>query len=374
MRQDMSNWYDEDFDIDTIEEFFAQSQEFTKQAIEKSGIKGFRHANFNFFEPLTQHSFTPRGIVVSSSRSISVWDTLLSIASHAYNTHFIISNRKPRKGDGSLLEQLPATVLIPSTLTNVIHHAGYLSKLTWGIEIRNVGKLRPVIGDDRPDPVYRGEESNRFFMSPRHPSKYYWWNNLWREEFTAKATPYGKYFYEHPMNRQIETLLILIKILSKYSPIRRELVVPLDCVIGGEPQLPTIDWTSVRLATLGNEWSQEPAKNRLLNNTEIERSDYASKEQRDEYFLRELNSLHAARVGFDNGNLDFIFEDKKLVKTAIKEFGGYMQELGYDTTNAEVACRMLTIARGGRLDIDQVYTKIAKKFVEERKGVELPNL
>lgn len=368
----MSNWYDEDFSTETIEEFFAQSQEFTKQAIEKSGIKGFRHASFNFYEPLTQHSFTPRGIVVSSSRSISVWDTLLSIASRAYNTHFIISNRKPRKGDGSLLEQLPATVLVPSTLTNVIHHASYLSKLAWGIEIRNVGRLRPVIGDERPDPVYRGEESTRFFMCPRQPSKYYWWNNLWREEFKAKATPYGKFFYEHPMNRQIETLMILIKILSKYSPIKRELVVPLDCVIGGEAHLPTIDWHQLRMAIFSNVYSQENAKNRLLNNTEIERSDYASKEQRDEYFLRELNSMHIDRVGFDTGNLDFIFGEGEMVTRNIKEYGGYLQELGYDTSNPEVSCRMLTVAHGGRLDIGQVYTTISRKLVQDRKGIELP--
>jgi hypothetical protein len=176
------------------------------------------------------------------------------------------------------------------------------------------------------------------------------------------------------MNRQIETLLILIKILSKYSPIARELVVPLDCVIGGEPHLPTIDWNQLRMATFGPEWGRENAKNRLINNTEIERSDYSAKEQRDEYFLRELNSLHSNRNGFDNGSLDFIFEDKKLVTKSIKEYGGFLQELGYDTSNPEVSCRMLTVSRGGRLDIGQVYTTIARKLVEDRKGIEIPKL
>jgi len=35
---------------------------------------------------------------------------------------------------------------------------------------------------------------------------------------------------------------------------------------------------------------------------------------------------------------------------------------------------MLTVSRGGRLDIGQVYTSIARKLVEDRKGIEIPKL
>lgn len=366
----MSRWYEEDFSVNTVEEFFKQCQEFTKQAIEKSGIKGLKHTSFNFFEPPSQHVFTPRGIVVSASKTVSIWDSLFAIASRAYNVNFIISNRKPRKGDGELLEQMPATILIPSTVTNVIHHASYLSKYTWGIEIRNVGKLRPVSGRDKPDPVYKGEETDKFFTSRRQPSKYYWWNDLWREEFDGRSVPYGKYFFEHPMNRQVEALLVLIRILSKYTPIRRELILPLDCIIGGEPHLPSIDWHAVRETFFGTEKTQEYSRNKLLNNIEVDKSDWNRKEQRDEYFLRELSIYHSNRVGFDNGQVDFIFDDKKLLTGSIKNLVEPIRELGYDPFDMELACRMMTLAHGGRADRDLLYTNIVNKLVAKRRGSE----
>jgi hypothetical protein len=200
--------------------------------------------------PPTEVPFIPSGAIIHSTRTRTMWDALRVIGSEAYGTHFVIaSHKKYPNPEFELLSSVPSTIFMPMGWESAVPHSAFLSTITWGIDLRNVGKLRPwrsPIGAD-PTPIFNGEETiDMFRYTKSQQPSFFWWDNLWRSKFNGHAEKWFNFYYEVPSFAQIKTLIILLRVLNALYPMTPSMVIPASCIRNIDPVTPHVPWDLVR--------------------------------------------------------------------------------------------------------------------------------
>ena len=208
-----------------------------------------------------EHEFVPTGAVIHASKTRNSMDALRAIARGNYGTHFVVGKNGARK-KGELSESVPCNVYAPMSIEHSVPHAGYLSDLTWGIDLVNLELLRAYYGhaDIKPRHIYREEFKKNFISRNRWVERhgkgvkidYYSRYNNWSEPFVAIGTM-PKYVnpdgdtYEAISLDQVMTLVILLRALNSISPLSCGMIVPASCVTyKAEPCFVGLNWTYLR--------------------------------------------------------------------------------------------------------------------------------
>jgi len=253
-------WQQKEIDPDIAWEFLVECQEnyknYTRRRVPSLLSVKNNHHRYDFVG-----DFLPTGAVIHESKTRSVADTLRCIARGVYGTHFVIERDGTMKAGGPLSEEVPFTIFAPMSLEHAVPHAGYLSDITWGIDIINNGLLRPRIrAENRPNGIYREDFKRANFSLPHLQSLGYNGNSPMEyftryEEWTTSSGDLpkqliGDLFYEQSHVLQFVTLIALLRALNAITPLNRALIVPASVVTSqANPVFGNLDWEYIREAT-----------------------------------------------------------------------------------------------------------------------------
>lgn len=371
-------WFEQDISVETATEFFDQMYSFTQEF-----IVNFAPEVKDCWPPTTilpQHYFDPKGIVIHTSGTTSIWNTLLNQTRNIYGSHVIICSKDHQFSanipqEYKLLRSLRSLALAPFKITQGILHSGYLSQDTFGIELRSAGRLRPFDMDTQPTPILPIEENHAVFHEDYNKSlRFYQPINAWRSKFNGPVYEWHGYYYEQPTMQQFFTLVVVAR--AMYALIKDNidlrLVIPGNCITNIFPELPIIPWDLFRNMMVGknvlthkNQGSNERGDVlktlfRTQRSCAYELEDID--DETDATLMERINERRW-RGQMDNGERTMLFDvdlNRKYSFVNKRRF----QEIGYhvDTRlDAHFAMQMLAISQNiGDRDEDEVF----KKFVE----------
>lgn len=359
----MRHWFEMIFDQRTVVEFFSECRQFTEEFIVNYAKEMSPTWPLTNILPRQHFDFEPNGAIVHTSESPSIWNTLHMCTRHIYGTHFLILSGRNTTITHHLkryplLSALPTPILMLYPIDAHVPHSGYLSAKTWGIELRNAGKLRPVRKGFPPLPLMPSEETDsNFRIKPGQSYEPYWRQNLWCLPFPGNVFQLDDYIYEMPTYHQLISLVILLRVLDTYTNgIDMRAVVPSNCVSGDQTKFPYFRWDLIRemAAKRGRirhvrEWMIHPT-----TNTPYE---YYDLEYEDESLLGELMEVMRWRGERDDGQLNMLYGDREFFLA--RGYRPILQPLGYDTSDPDFAMRMWAATRGLQEHKDnEIYGKI----------------
>jgi len=319
--------------------------------------------------------FQPEGAVVHISETPSMWNALRMQTGHVFASHFIVmaGQRTNYLDRFPLLKQLPSTVFMLYPFDTIIPHSGFMSPRTWGIELRNAGRLRPVPEGIDPMPLMPSEETDmNFVVADNERYDYYWRQNLWRYKFDGPVGRHKNEFYEIPTIAQVTSLIAILRVLDclqetddEYG-LDRRMVIPSNCVSAHQPKLPFIDWNAIRNVTLERdiikpEWH-------WMSHLHTGRCSFEGHDLDwdDESLTAEQFDGIRWRGDHDDGQMGMLNENRSfLLATAYKR---NLRELGYDTEDCNFALSLWAIAHGlGSAPDEIVYRRLNEEC--EFKGI-----
>jgi hypothetical protein len=364
--EDQCRWFEEDFDKETAIEFLLECQNFTSEYVLNHARELVTTWPLTNVMPKNVFQFKPEGAVVHISETPSMWNALHMQTRNLFSSHFLVMSgqRAMHLQNYPLLSQLPSTIFMLYPLDAMIPHAGYMSPRTWGIELRNAGRLRPVLTGNKPLPLMPSEETERNFMATDNV-KYdcYWRQDLWRHKFNGPVANFEDYYYELPTVSQVISLTALLRALDCVAEenngygLDRRLVIPSNCISAQHLKLPFINWNIIReqiiLRDVINpkwEWlaplSHDPCQ--------FEGHDL---DWEDESLLAEQFDDTRWRGERDDGQGVLLNESR-----AFKLASGYTRSLsmfGYDSTDPDFSLKMWAIARGMGTNAEElIYNRI----------------
>lgn len=369
-------WWNQEIDERTAVAFLKECQRYTEKAISKNqpDIKARR---FSHRMPTTEVPFIPFGAVVHTTRTKTVWDAMRVVGSEAYGTHFIIATHKGIKNaEFELLSSVPCTILMPMGWEAAVPHSSYLSTVSWGIDLRNVGKLRPwrsPIGSE-PTPIFVGEENvNTFrYVQPLEPS-FYWWENLWRSKFDGHVDKWFDFYYEVPTFGQIKSLIILLRVLNALNPLNPRFVLPASCVRNIDQVVPHVPWEIVRHFAFEAPDEKPTMEDFNYIFKRVQSYGDFTPTPSDDIFTTDNAKMQRWRNENDDGMLHFILNGPKVDFTGTRyglksRFIEDLDMLGYDTRDPDLAARLLVAAH--RMNPDRLDDVVAatRKKVEKLQG------
>lgn len=200
--------------------------------------------------------FSPQGVIVHTSGTKTLRQTISCNNRNVYASHFIIlSNRYAPKlelNKYKLARDLPATVIMPFAIDEYLPHSGYLSPVTWSIELRNRGILRPS-EENFISEVNPLEDHNSFRMWKKDPLYYYWQEDSWTSAYEGPAYTWQGFHYERYTIKQYLTLCIIIKCLQKIKKLNPALVIPSSGVNGDVFHSPLIPYDMMQWKIAGRD-------------------------------------------------------------------------------------------------------------------------
>jgi len=143
-------WYETEFTKETAKQFLEECWNFTATYV----LNNARELVPNW--PLTNtmsrsvFKYEPEGAIVHISETPSMWNALHMQTRHVFGTHFMLmagQRSKTVKMEYPLLGELPSTLFMMYPPEAIVPHSGFMSLRTWGIDLRNAGRLRPVIAE-----------------------------------------------------------------------------------------------------------------------------------------------------------------------------------------------------------------------------------
>jgi hypothetical protein len=364
-------WWNEDIDESTAIAFLKECQDYTRKTI-MAGQPDIKNRRFSHKLPNTEVPFVPLGAVIHSSRTKTIWDALRVIASQACGTHFLVTTHKGKANkEYDLLSTVPCSIFMPMGWESVVQHSAWLSTIAWGIDLRNVGKVRPwhsPIGSE-PTPIFVGEENDRTFKyANQGEPDFYWWDNLWRSKFDGNVDKWFDFYYEVPSFGQIKALIILLRVLNALHPLDKRAIVPASCVKNVEPVTPHVPWDLVRHFVFDSP-NEKPTMEDFGHQIPTAKS-YGDfhKGLADEVFVMDNAKLHTWRTENDDGMLHFLVNGREVDFTGTRrtlrnQFHDDLERLGYDaTTDIHFAARMFVAAHGMSPDrLDDTVVAVRKK-------------
>lgn len=256
----MSKWYEKDFDRDTAIEFLEQIAEDTEDMLNRRmrRVPKMRHSRFN----LTRE-FIPRGAVVHHSGTINDVDAFRAVERGLYGSHFLIS-RDISHRKNELTKHLPVPIYLMMDIEHAAPHSRYMSDITWGIDISNVGLLRAVPGTDPDKKVHhiypedleitKKRFSETFIrnqgISPNQGRTVYTRYDGWTVPLLDGRRHLNKngFYYEAVYAEQVTSLVVLLRALNKIFPLDWSLINPAWCVgnRAAEPIFNHLNWEYIR--------------------------------------------------------------------------------------------------------------------------------
>lgn len=354
-------WQEERINPDTIIQFFQECTEYTKKLLEMT--PDLRQSKFNHHLPKIQHPFNPIGAVIHSTNTETVSETLRLIARNVYGTHFIITQKAPTISLGALMREMPSVILMPMGWEEAVPHSAYMSKRSWGIDLRNIGRLRPWYKDNQTvPPIYPGEENPRMFKFndpiDTDSMSFHWRKNMWREEFDGYSNYINGMYYESPNSNQVLALAALLHILNQYNEIDEEYIVQSNCVRGFRCPIPSLPMYHLRnYAIDANEKHLRYIKDKFI--VEPYTTEF-NIENIDEVFINENLTMNRWRSALDDGELDFVLSGPD-VSLGLKDREALFH-LGYSQADPGLALRMFAMNCGVHQDyFTDAIGQIAKK-------------
>ena len=370
------SWWEEEIDKDTALQFLEECRAYTLETIQKK-LPELKQSQFNHYhqsEPLMA-----LGAVVHSSKTKTIWDALRVIAYGSHASHFIVTNHRPTQNSKyELLSEMPCAIMCPMPIDHPVPGNGYLSKFTYAIELRHIGKLRPWFGpfeNTKPSPIFYGEEGTGFFTyKGKAKPKFYWWDDLWRAEFNSHVRQWHNFYYEVPTFNKICGLIALLRVLNAATEeyeLDKRLVVPSNCVGGGENLIPFIDWSMIREYVFSDEIDLDPID---LDSTfpPTDMSDeWNNSGRRDEAFIAMHVREHSWRTNPDDGHVRFLLQGKNVIwPSGMKwKYKNMFNEFGFDGSDIDFAARMFAIAYGIRHANVQDVTNVIGNKLDMFKGM-----
>lgn len=370
-------WWNEEITEDIAIQFLEECREYTKRIINEHQPE-LKTRRFSHVFPKSEVPFVPLGAVIHATRTQSLWDALRVIGSEAYGTHFIVaSTRWYKHPDLKLVSSVPCSISMPMGWESAVSHSAYFSTISWGIDLRNIGRVRPwrsPIGAN-PTPIFTGEERDSMFKfdQPGEPS-FYWWDNLWRTPFKGRVDKWFDYYYEIPSFGQIQSLIILLRVLNALHPLDRRAVIPASCVYDIEPTIPHIPWDIIRRFVFDDVESiptQEDFGN-IFTLSGGSSGDFAPT-RTDESFVIDNAKLHRWRTASDDGILHFVINGKPINWSVPRnhtkaQFITNIKLLGYSPEDIDFAARLCVAANKMDSDRLQDIVAVVHKKVTKRIG------
>ena len=274
-----------------------------------------------------------------------------------------------------MLGALPCAVIMPMGWQNIVPHAGFLSNITWSIDIRNVGRLRPwrdPIGRE-PRPLDRESEREdqfRWHETDRPSTAFYWNKNDWRANFTGSVVQYGGFYQELPSKEQVETLIILLRILNTYTPLQRNFILGADQVSTAvrDHVLPNVKMNEVR--------SDVFSPRRLFDtsffksDTNIKKiNDWTFNTEMDEFNISELLRTIGWRAEYDAGELNQLLGGQMFESTAIARnnwIKRLLDLLDYDKSDINFSIRLFALAQKKQFKTTAEAITCLERTLEQR--------
>jgi hypothetical protein len=302
-------WW-ENPDAKILEQFFEECHDFTRERMKKAVGNINRTWPFNHHLNSQRYPFEPKGAVISITNTPTVWDALRLYARQRFGVHFMISGHAAPKGY-ELLSQLPAAVYTPMRFDRTIPHGGFLSTRTWGFDLRLLGRLRPYFSatGQRPPTIFPENESEKIFadVDVSNPDLYYQ-RNLWTAPFEGNVVKFAGFWWEAPVQKQILTLLYILRALNNMYGLDPSLILPAHCIHRRAFTMPFMDWDFFRKGAVGHDHQAENLAAAYADvSHDIEYKQEESSTQEDE--LLKMMQGHDWRAETDDGGLRFIDSD-----------------------------------------------------------------
>lgn len=321
----------------------------------------------NFKEDFVKREFNPFGAIITCSNTENSIDSLRSLYLGNYGTHFIITKKTDGyKNDYELLKDLPAMILTPCSMRYIVH-AGFMSLFAWGIQLTNLGKLRQIkynFFGSKPIQIPYNEESDKIFRSELSINKYdyYHWKNFWTSKVELKTNsvkPFGNYVFELPHYKQIISLIILLKVLNKITPLDRNYVLPYHCINNRELHIPNIYWEDVRKYVFEKELKENDITfdNLMKNNYSNKKTEDITRiniNNIDEEYIDQLNKRNTRynKTVEDVGEIEYVMNKRSIILNSTNnvlrnELKRYLSKLGYNvdsSSNINLAVNLLIMA------------------------------
>lgn len=366
-------WYEKEFDRETAEQFITELHRFTEEFVLNYAPEIMAAWPLTNILPDTIFRFNPRGAIVHTTDTTSLWNALHLTTKHVFGTHFMIaSGRHSNKSTMSrypLLSEVPADIMMLYPLDALVPHSGFVSPFTWGIELRNAGRLRPYPKMLKPLPLMPVDETDKSFaMQPNERYDAYWRNNLWCDKFEGPTFQWEDFLYELPTIGQVISLVVLLRVLDCLNNgLDRRLVLPSNCISGSIPKLPLIAWDMIR----------DESSKRTIINTEHEWLNFFSPgpfgfemhdiDDEDESMHGEQMDSSRWRGERDDGQLTAMRAARQF-----KLASGYtkvLEPLGFDRSDPNFALHMWAISKGFAISRDEViYSHANAEFFSPHIG------
>jgi hypothetical protein len=354
-------WFEVNFNKDLARQFLEECWNFTSEYVLNNARELVPSWPLTNIMPKSVFKFEPDGAVIHISETPSMWNALRMQTGHVFASHFIVmaGQRAHALDRYPLLKQLPSTVFMLYPVDAMIPHAGFLSPRTWGIELRNAGRLRPVKEDIEVMPLMPSEETERNFTAIDN-GRYdcYWRQDLWRHKFEGPVGRFENSFYEMPTLAQVTSLIALLRALDclygdeENYGLDRRLVVPSNCVSAQSVKLPFIHWDGVRNAMLDREIINPEWEWLAPLSTDPCQFEGHDLDWDDESLLAEQFDHVRWRGDRDDGQANVLDEER-----AFALANGYKRSLamlGYDTSDCDFSLAMWAIARGLGTNTDEI--------------------
>lgn len=363
-------WFEVNFNKDLAREFLTECWNFTSEFVLNNARELVPTWPLSNTMPRNVFKFNPEGAIVHISETPSMWNALHMQTGHVFASHFIVMSGNRARGPLSrypLLKQLPSTVFMLYPLEALLPHSGYLSNRTWGIELRNAGRLRPVPKGLTAMPLMPSEETDRnFVVNDDENYDFYWKQDLWRNKFDGPVGRFENSFYELPTIAQVTSLIAILRALDcihdnddEYG-LDQRLVVPSNCVSAQHTKLPFIHWDGVREHMLKREiinpeWEWLAPLSHDSCQFEGQDLDWD-----DESLTAEQFDQLRWRGARDDGESSVLNEERIL--TMASGYKRSLRVLGYDTSDTNFSLNMWAIANGiGNLPEELIYDRMNKE-------------
>jgi len=369
-------WWEEEIAKETALQFMEESRAYTLEMIRKN-LPELRESQFNHYYQGEQ--LMSLGAVVHSSKTKTIWDTLRVIAYGSHASHFVVTNHAPTQDSRyPLLNELPCVIMAPMPHDKPVPGNSYLSKFTHAIELRHIGKLRPwsrLFENTKPSPIFFGEEGTGFFTHKgKSKPTFYWWDDLWRAEFNGNVEQWYNFYYEVPTYKMMAGLVALLRVLNAITDeyeMDPRLIVPSNCVGGGENPFPSINWQIVRNLMFKDEIDIGPMDFDEAFPLNDYSEEWNNSGRRDEAFIAMHTREHSWRTDADDGHVKFLLQGQKVIwpPNSKQKYKDLFDEFGFDNSDLDFAARMFAIAYNIRHANVQDVTNVIENKLDVFKGM-----
>lgn len=306
-----------------------------------------------------QKPFVPKGVIINVTQSPSITNSLELYTRNLFCPHFLICSSSHMIGSGQsypLLNKLPATILMLKPLNQASYHAGYMSLDTWGIDIRNMGMVRPYLKGRKggaPRLYETNIKPNHFVSDAKKVNlDFYWRYEGWKHliENDIFISNHQNNWYEMITSGQLVTLIVLIRVLSFITRIDPRIILPGHALYNQKNHIPYLNMEDIRKAIafkkgLLNDEGEYQKWIQHMTHTELNKPSYEHHDLDSiDLDIDEQLRDHKWRAEIDRGQRRCLaqkFEEWKSPQI----YKSHLKKHGFDGSNLQLAGRMFALSK-----------------------------